>query len=150
MVYICKRIKEVIYTANSSKEAATRKYGKNIMKTTIDFLNGLNFKNTANFQNNVIKTLPEGVEKVYLSTVGMKRLGTGSYNFFLDVEINGIDITLKYFTNSSPVLDTKNNPVPVNKTLSAPLEVKCLANASSVVKAPVLSITKASLIPYAV
>ena len=105
MVYICKRIKEVIYTANSSKEAATRKYGKNIMKTTIDFLNGLNFKNTANFQNNVIKTLPEGVEKVYLSTVGMKRLGTGSYNFFLDVEINGIDITLKYFTNSSPAWD---------------------------------------------
>ena len=105
MVYICKRIKEVIYTANSSKEAETRKYGKNIMKTTIDFLNGLNFKNTANFQNNVIKTLPEGVEKVYLSTVGMKRLGTGSYNFFLDVEINGIDITLKYFTNSSPAWD---------------------------------------------
>lgn len=75
------------------------------MKTTIDFLNGLNFKNTKNFQNNVIKTLPEGVEKIYLSTVGMKRLGTGSYNFFLDIEINGIDITLKYFTNSSPAWD---------------------------------------------
>ena len=32
-MYICTRVKEVIYTANSSKEAATRKYGKNIMKT---------------------------------------------------------------------------------------------------------------------
>jgi hypothetical protein len=35
MIYICKRIKEVIITANSLKEAATRKYGKNIMKTLI-------------------------------------------------------------------------------------------------------------------
>lgn len=75
------------------------------MKTTIDFLNGLNFKNTANFQNKVIKNLPSGVEKVYLSTVGMKRLGTGSYNFFLDIEINGIDVTLKSFTNTSPSWD---------------------------------------------
>ena len=75
------------------------------MKNSIDFLNGLNFKNTQNFQNNVIKNLPEGVEQIYLSTVGMKRVGTGSYNFFLDVEINGINITLKYFTNSSPAWD---------------------------------------------
>lgn len=75
------------------------------MKTTIDFLNGLQFKNTKNFQNNVIKLLPEGVEKVYLSTVGMKRLGTGSYNFFLDIEINGINTTLNSFTNSSPAWD---------------------------------------------
>lgn len=75
------------------------------MKTTIDFLNGLQFKNTKNFQNNVIKLLPEGVEKVYLSTVGMKRLGTGSYNFFLDIEINGINTSLNSFTNSSPAWD---------------------------------------------
>ena len=75
------------------------------MQTSIDFLNGLNFTNTANFQNNAIKLLPEGVEKVYLSTVGMKRLETGSYNFFLDIEVNGIDVTLKSFTNHSPAWD---------------------------------------------
>lgn len=75
------------------------------MKTTIDFLNGLRFDNTANFQKNVINILPEGVNKIYLSTVGMKRLGTGSYNFFLDVEINGNQITLTDFTNSSPAWD---------------------------------------------
>ncbi len=75
------------------------------MKNSIDFLNGLKFKNTTNFQSNVIKTLPGGVTKIYLSTVGMRRLGTGSYNSFLDLEINGINSTLTYFTNSSPAWD---------------------------------------------
>lgn len=75
------------------------------MKTTVDFLNGLNFKNTANFQKNVVKLLPENIDKIYLSTVGMQRLGTGSYNFFLDLEVNGIDTTLTMHTNSSPSWD---------------------------------------------
>ena len=52
------------------------------MKNSVDFLNGLRFENTANFQKNVIKTIPKGVNKIYLSSVGMKRLGTGSYTTF--------------------------------------------------------------------
>lgn len=76
------------------------------MKTTVDYLNGLNFKNTANFQKNVLKLLPENVTKIYLSSVGMKRIGTGSYNYFLDVEINGALLTLKVHTHSSPCWDS--------------------------------------------
>lgn len=75
------------------------------MKTTVAFLNGLNFKNTANFQKNVVKLLPENVNQIYLSKVGMNRLGSGSYNFFLDLEVNGIDTTLTMHTNSSPAWD---------------------------------------------
>ena len=75
------------------------------MKNSVDFLNGLRFENTANFQKNVIKTIPKGVNKIYLSSVGMKRLGTGSYNYFLEAEINGSQITLTDFTNSSPAWD---------------------------------------------
>ncbi len=75
------------------------------MKTTIDYLNCLNFKNTKNFEKNVLKQLPEGVEKIILDVCGMTREGSGSYNYFLDVNINGEMITLKSFTHSSPAWD---------------------------------------------
>ena len=41
-------------------------------------------------------------------------------------------------------------PGAVNKTLETPLDFKCLPNSSLVVYTPVLSITKALLIPYSV
>lgn len=76
------------------------------MKTTIDFLNGLPVSKTANFQKNVIKNLPEGVNKIYLDSCGMERCsGYGSYNFFLRVEINNISMNLKEHTNSAPAFD---------------------------------------------
>lgn len=75
------------------------------MKSKMEFSSLLKFATTANFKRNVIKSLPEGVNKIFLLSVGMKRLGTGSYNFFADVEINDIKITLKIFTNSSPDWD---------------------------------------------
>jgi hypothetical protein len=75
------------------------------MKNSTDYLNGLQITNTKNFENNIIKTLPEGVEKVYLSSCGIRKVGTGSYNYFLDLDINGESITLKKFTHSSPDYD---------------------------------------------
>lgn len=75
------------------------------MKTSVDFLNGLKFKNTTNFQKNVLNLLPEGVNEIYLSTVGMERKSSGSYNFFLDLEINKTRITLRQFTSNSCAWD---------------------------------------------
>lgn len=71
------------------------------MKTTVDFLNGLSFKNTTNFKNNVIKLLPKGVNEIYLSSVGMEKKQSGSCTFFLDLEINKSRITLKKLTSNS-------------------------------------------------
>jgi hypothetical protein len=73
---------------------------------TLDLLIGLGFKNTANFTNNVAKRLPNGVEKAYLSSVGMERKGSGSYNYFLDIEINGEMNTLRKHTNDSMAWDS--------------------------------------------
>jgi hypothetical protein len=73
---------------------------------TLDLLIGLGFKNTANFTNNVAKRLPNGVEKAYLSSVGMERKGAFSYNYFLDIEINGEMTTLRKHTNDSTAWDS--------------------------------------------
>ena len=75
-----------------------------IMKN-LDLLIGLGFQNTANFTNNVAKLLPDRVEKSYLSSVGMEWRGRGSYNYFLDIEINGEMMTLKKHTNDSMAYD---------------------------------------------
>lgn len=76
------------------------------MKTTVNFINALPVANSANFEKNVIKLLPESVEKIYLDTCGMERAsGYGSYNFFLTLEINGEYLKLKSHTNSSPSWD---------------------------------------------
>lgn len=75
------------------------------MKTSVNFLNGLSFKNTANFEKNATKLLPSGVNEIYFSSVGMIRVGTGSYKFFLDIEINKEKITLTSFTNDSQSFD---------------------------------------------
>jgi DNA polymerase elongation subunit (family B) len=58
MVYICKRIKEVIYTANSSKGAALRNYGKSIMKTTVKFNKGNQSLEVSNFEIYGLTTFP--------------------------------------------------------------------------------------------
>ena len=72
----------------------------------VDFLNGLPVAKSANFENNVIKSLPEGVTQIYLDSCGMERCsGYGSYNFFLRVEINNNYVTLKEHTNSAPAFD---------------------------------------------
>jgi len=73
---------------------------------TLDLLIGLGFKNTANFTNNVAKRLPNGVEKAYLSSVGMEWKGRGSYSYFLDIEINGEMTTLRKHTNDSEAWDS--------------------------------------------
>jgi hypothetical protein len=73
---------------------------------TLDLLIGLGFKNTANFTNNVAKRLPNGVEKAYLSSVGMEWKGRGSYSYFLDIEINGEMTTLRKHTNDSTAWDS--------------------------------------------
>lgn len=76
------------------------------MKTTVNFINALPIANSANFEKNVIKLLPEGVEKIYLDACGMERAsGYGSYNFFLAIEINGKYLKIKSNTNSSPSWD---------------------------------------------
>lgn len=76
------------------------------MKTLAAVLNGITNKSSKNFENKVAKLLPEGVSEIYLSSCGMKRVGTGSYNYFLDVKINDSEyITLKTHTHSSPAWD---------------------------------------------
>ena len=65
----------------------------------------LGFQNTANFTNNVAKRLPNRVEQAYLSSVGMERKAAGSYNYFLDIEINGEMNTLRKHTNDSMAWD---------------------------------------------
>jgi hypothetical protein len=71
----------------------------------LKLLIGLGFRNTLNFTNNVAKRLPNGVEKAYLSSVGMEKKGAGSYNYFLDIEINGEMITLRKHTNDAMAWD---------------------------------------------
>ena len=71
----------------------------------LDLLIGLGFQNTANFTNNVAKSLPSGVDKAYLSSVGIEWRGRGSYNYFLDIEINGEMMTLKKHTHDSMAYD---------------------------------------------
>lgn len=74
------------------------------MKPTI--LNGITNKKSKNFENKIIKLLPKGVDEIYLSSCGMKRLGTGSYNYLLDIKINNKEyLTLRSHTNSSPAWD---------------------------------------------
>ena len=76
------------------------------MKNSIDFLNGLPVAKSANFQNNVIKNLPEGVNQIYLDSCSMERCsGYGSYNFVLRLEINNVSITLRSHTNDSQSFD---------------------------------------------
>jgi hypothetical protein len=76
------------------------------MKTSIDFTSILPIKETANFKKNVLKALPEGVRNIYLSSCGMSRAnGRGSYNYFLDAEINDISFSLTIFTHGAPEFD---------------------------------------------
>jgi len=75
------------------------------MKNTIDFLNGLPMKQSENFKNNVLKALPKGVKTTYLISVGMTRVGTGAYIYFLHLEINDERITLTIPTNCAPDYD---------------------------------------------
>ncbi|MBX9886684.1 MAG: hypothetical protein K2Y30_01965 [Flavobacteriaceae bacterium] len=75
------------------------------MKNTIDLLNGLQVSKSVNFEKNVIKNLPADVKKIYLSSCGMSWEGRGSYNYFLDVEINDIRVTLKERTTDAQSYD---------------------------------------------
>lgn len=74
------------------------------MKTLV--LNSITNTASKNFEKNVCKLLPEGVTEIYLSSCGMQRVGTGSYNYFLDFSINNSSVmTFKQFTHSSPAWD---------------------------------------------
>lgn len=74
------------------------------MKTLV--LNSITSKASKNFEKNVSKLLPEGVNEIYLSSCGMERVGTGSYNYFLEFKINDSGyLKLKKFTHSSPAWD---------------------------------------------
>lgn len=54
------------------------------------------------FENNVLNTLPEGVETFTITSFSMQRSsGYGSYNYVMDVEINDEYVTLKKFTHDS-------------------------------------------------
>jgi len=75
------------------------------MKNSIDFLNGLPMKLTENFKNNVFKAFPKGVKTTYLISVGMRRVGTGAYIYFLHLEINAEQTTLIKYTNCAPDYD---------------------------------------------
>jgi hypothetical protein len=76
------------------------------MKTTIDFLNGLPVAKSANFQKNVIKNLPKGINQIYLDSCSMERCsGYGSYNFVLRLEINNVSHALRSHTNDSESFD---------------------------------------------
>jgi len=76
------------------------------MKTKVDFLNGLHASaKSENFENKVLKLLPNGVTQIYLNTCTMEWLGRGSYNYKLDLEINGSDVTLRERTTDAPSYD---------------------------------------------
>lgn len=71
-----------------------------------DVLNFITAKSSKNFENKISKLLPEGVTEIYLSSCGMQRKGTGSYNYFLDVVINRNEyMTFTSHTHSSPTWD---------------------------------------------
>jgi len=72
------------------------------MKTSLDYLNSLPIKDTKNFKKNILKTLPKGVNQVCLSSCGIERVGTGSYNYDLHLTINDVMMVLKTFTNCAP------------------------------------------------
>lgn len=75
------------------------------MKATV--LNSLTAKSSANFEKNVSKLLPAGVNEIYLSYAGMERVGNGSYNYVLGIQINnGEHMKLTEFTHSSPAWDS--------------------------------------------
>jgi hypothetical protein len=76
------------------------------MKKSIDYLNGLRIKNTKNFENKVLKLLPEGTNEIYLDSCCMERAsGRGSYNFVLRIEINKTKVKIKNFTHDSQSFD---------------------------------------------
>ena len=76
------------------------------MKSKAEILMVLNIKSTKNFENNVQKLLPDNVKKIYLTSCGMSRAsGYGSYNFYLDLEVNGEQTTFKKFTHDSQTFD---------------------------------------------
>jgi hypothetical protein len=106
-LYICTRVKEVIYTANFKKRRQLENTAKIKMKTSTTVSNNITNKSSKNFEKNVAKLLPEGVTEINLSSCGMKRAsGYGSYHFFLDVKINDSEyFTFTKHTNSSPAWD---------------------------------------------
>ena len=73
------------------------------MKTLI---NQFAVSNSKRFENNISNVLPSGVESFVISSFGMQRAsGHGSYNYVMDVEINGESVTLKEFTHDSVDFD---------------------------------------------
>jgi hypothetical protein len=71
------------------------------MKTQI--LNGIS-KKSLNFEKKISKLLP--VNEIYLYSCGMKWLGRGSYEYFIDLSINGGTVhTFKSFTHDSQSYD---------------------------------------------
>lgn len=77
------------------------------MKTSISVLNSITKKSSKNFENKLAKLLPEGVNEIYLSSVGMSWEGRGSYNYFVDISINGDSIfRLKERTTDSMSYDS--------------------------------------------
>lgn len=76
------------------------------MKNKAEILVVLNIKSTKNFEKNVQKLLPKNVKELYLSSCGMNRAsGYGSYNYFLDLEVNGERMTFTKFTHDSQAFD---------------------------------------------
>jgi len=62
--------------------------------------------NSQRFLNNVSNELPEGIESFSITSFGMQRAsGYGSYNYVMEVEINGEYVTLKKFTHDSVDFD---------------------------------------------
>jgi hypothetical protein len=74
------------------------------MKTQI--LNSIFEKKSLNFEKKISKLLPIRVNEIYLSSCGMKWIGRGSYEYFLDFSINGGTVhTIKSFTHDSESYD---------------------------------------------
>ncbi|MBN1187958.1 MAG: hypothetical protein JXB49_37130 [Bacteroidales bacterium] len=58
--------------------------------------------NSQRFLNNIYKELPEGVKSFSITSFKMQRAsGYGSYNYIMDVVINGKNVTFKRFSHDS-------------------------------------------------
>ena len=73
------------------------------MKTKV---NQIVVDHSERFLKNIEKALPDGVKTFDISEFSMKRAGgNGSFNYVMEVTINGESKTLKQFTHSAPEYD---------------------------------------------
>lgn len=67
--------------------------------------NCLGIKESKNFENKVRKLIPETVKELYLMTVGMNWKSRGSYDYFVIVNIDGQQVTIRQHSHDSTAYD---------------------------------------------